>query len=567
MKRDVPSTLVVDDDAEVREMLLEVLSPSARCTACASGREALERLEREAFDVVVLDIVMPGLDGLELLEGLNRRRGAPKVILISGNAPRDSLRRALRGGAFDLLPKPLDVDELRRVVADAASAKRRAGRPSTAWRDALTGTLNHRAFLEAVNRSNGLCRRRNEPISVLLLDLDRFRKVNEDYSPAAGDRVLAWVGALLRRLCRDGDVVSRYSWDRFAAALPGSTEAQACEIAQRCQERLFGQPLRLGSVAVAVTASFGVAELSPGFIESPRDLIDRAEQALAAAKRAGGRRIVGYSTVAHSAPSRRRLDQASVETISQWIGALRQQLRTAYLESTQALVGAVEAKDPHTRQHSWRVSDATVELARRLGLSAAQVESARTAAVLHDIGKIGVPDAILRKPGPLTADEFALIQQHPQTALQILGQASFLSAELPIILHHHERYDGRGYPAGLAADQIPFAARILAVADSLDAMSSQRSYKARYSLDGICRELEACAGTQWDPTVVAAALDWLDSTPDALCGDLPKAERNAPPPLRLADGRLHWSARQPAKGGQPQGPAGCSLRRTELRAP
>jgi putative nucleotidyltransferase with HDIG domain len=246
--------------------------------------------------------------------------------------------------------------------------------------------------------------------------------------------------------------------------------------------------------------------------------------------------------------------------VSQWIAALRQQLRTAYLESTRALVGAVEAKDPHTRQHSVRVSDAAVELARRLGLSAARIESARTAAVLHDIGKIGVPDAVLQKPGPLTADEFGLIQQHPQTALQILGGASFLSAELPTILHHHERYDGRGYPAGLAGEQIPFAARILAVADSLDAMSSERSYKPRYSLERIREELGACAGTQWDPTVVEAAADWLDSSPEALFAD-DDPTNAVPPTLRLCEGRLRWFA-EPAHTA-----VGGSVRLSELHRP
>jgi diguanylate cyclase (GGDEF)-like protein len=560
MADNVSNVLIVDDDPDVRGMLVDVLSESGRCVACASGDEALERMAGQVFDVVVLDIVMPGLDGLDLLERINRRNDPPKVVLVSGNAPRDSLRRALRGGAFDILQKPLDLEELRRVVAEATAARRRSGGRVAECRDALTGTLDHRAFLEAVNRSSGLCRRRNEPLSLLLLDLVRFREINESHSHAIGDRVLAWVGALLKRLCRDGDIVSRYSWDRFAAALPGSTETQACEIAERCKERLFGQPLRVGGVTVAVTASFGVAELSPGFVESPRDLIDRAEQALAAAKRAGGRRIVGYSDVADGTVSRRRLDQASVEMVSQWIGALRQQLRTAYLESTRALVGAVEAKDPHTRQHSLRVSDATVELARRLDLSAGRIESARTAAILHDIGKIGVPDAVLQKPGPLTTDEFGLIQQHPQTALQILGRASFLSAELPIILHHHERYDGRGYPAGLAGEQIPFAARILAVADSLDAMSAERSYKSRYSLERIREELGACAGSQWDPTVVKAANDWLDSCPDALSAD-DNPTNTLPPPLRLVDGRLRWFA-EPAHTS-----VGGSVRRTELHRP
>ena len=382
-------------------------------------------------------------------------------------------------------------------------------------------TLNHRAFIEALSRSRGQCRRRNESLALVLLDLDRSRQVNETHSPAAGDRVLAWVGGLLRRACRDGDVVSRLSGDRFAAALPGADEAQACRIAQRCRARLADLPLTLDGATVAVSASVGVAESRPGFVERPRDLIERAEHALAQAKQAGGNRVVAFSSVAndHSPP---RLDRASVRTVSRWVSTMRQQLRQAYLESTSALVGAVEAKDPHTRQHSQRVRDFTAELARRLGLPAARIESLQTAAALHDVGKIGVPDAILQKPGPLADDEFDLIRRHPETALQIIGHASFLSAELPVILHHHERYDGRGYPAGLAGEDIPLGARILAVADSLDAMSSRRSYKTSYSLHRIRQELRECSGRQWDPVVVDAALRWLDDDPQALHGQNPQ---------------------------------------------
>jgi diguanylate cyclase (GGDEF)-like protein len=412
------------------------------------------------------------------------------------------------------------IGEMSSVAAETKPARRQAQRRRrngcVDGRDALTGMLHHRSFLEALARTRGQCRRRNEPLSLMLLDLDRFREINELHSHDVGDRVLIQAGVLLRQVCRDGDILARYSWDRFAAALPGTTEAQGCRIAVRCNDVLAAEPLCLDGATVSVRASVGVAESRAGCVESPGDLIQRAERALEVAKHNGGHRVVAFSAAAPASMSRRRLDQASVDTVSRWIGSMRQQLRQAYLESTSALVGAVEAKDPHTRQHSLRVSDFTGELAQRLGLPAAQIESLQTAAALHDVGKIGVPDAILQKPGPLTRDEFALIRQHPETALQILGHARFLNAELPTILHHHERFDGGGYPAGLSGERIPFAARILAVADALDAMSSRRSYKEEYTLDRIRQELEDESGRQWDPVVVEAALDWLNEAPGAL---------------------------------------------------
>ena len=150
--------------------------------------------------------------------------------------------------------------------------------------DSLTGLLSHRAFLGALSRARGQCRRRNEPLTLMLIDVDRFG--------------------------RSGDVVSRDRWDRFAVALPGACEAQTCRIARRWAERLFSRPVDLGGLSIAVQASFGVAESSPGFVEPQQDLIEQAEQALLVAKQRGGRCIVGFSEIPHDVPSRQRLDRA-----------------------------------------------------------------------------------------------------------------------------------------------------------------------------------------------------------------------------------------------------------------
>jgi putative nucleotidyltransferase with HDIG domain len=187
--------------------------------------------------------------------------------------------------------------------------------------------------------------------------------------------------------------------------------------------------------------------------------------------------------------------------------------RATDVESTRAMVAAVDARDPYTRVHSVSVAAYAVAIARRMGLSAAAVESLHNAALLHDVGKIGVPDAILTKPGPLTAEEFNTVKRHPEIAIEILGHLSVLADQLPLILHHHERYDGRGYPAGLVGEKIPLGARILAVADALDTMLSQRTYKPAYNVDQVRAELIACSGRQFDPAIVQATLAILDEQP------------------------------------------------------
>lgn len=198
---------------------------------------------------------------------------------------------------------------------------------------------------------------------------------------------------------------------------------------------------------------------------------------------------------------------------SAWQIQLRAETKRVQLETALALVAAVEAKEPGTRGHARSVSGYCVEVARRMGLPAAQIDSIRIAGLLHDVGKIGVPDALLQKPNRVTAEEYHVLKRHPQTAVDILRHASCLHDHLPVILHHHERFDGEGYPAGLKGKSIPLGARILAVCDAVDAMLSPRSYKPGFSMDYARSELRRCAGDQFDPQIARLAGDWMTANP------------------------------------------------------
>ena len=207
------------------------------------------------------------------------------------------------------------------------------------------------------------------------------------------------------------------------------------------------------------------------------------------------------------------LDQAERQTA--------RQMRLTYLQAAHAFVAAVEAKDPYTREHSFTTCNHAVGLALRLKLPISRLVPLRTAALLHDIGKIGIPDAILNKPGPLTPAEFNEVKRHPQLATDILRHTRFFKDELPIILHHHEWYDGSGYPAGLVGADIPFEARILGVADAVEAMFARRSYKGGYSIQRVRQELVKCSGSQFDPRVADTAIQWLDSQPERFAPHAP----------------------------------------------
>lgn len=204
----------------------------------------------------------------------------------------------------------------------------------------------------------------------------------------------------------------------------------------------------------------------------------------------------------------RRLDQAA-PTAGAELERLRlyQELRDVFIHAVHAFVSAIDAKDPYTHGHSERVTAYAVKIAQTLGWTEPEIEDLRMSAILHDVGKIGVPGAILSKPDRLTEEEFRVIRRHPEIGTRIIGEIPQMSHTLPGILHHHEHYDGRGYPEGLAGDRIPAQARLISVADAYDAMASDRPYRAGMRREDAVQEIRSQSGIQFDPEIVAAFLE------------------------------------------------------------
>ena len=200
-----------------------------------------------------------------------------------------------------------------------------------------------------------------------------------------------------------------------------------------------------------------------------------------------------------------------IKRINEELAESNQKLEQAYLDMIQTLRYTVEAKDPYTRGHSDRVSEYSVLIGEKMGLSEENIKTLRVGGLFHDIGKIGIPDSILLKTDKLSDDEYSEIKNHPTIGAHILGAASIFKNIIPIVKHHHERFDGRGYPSGLKGDEIPFLARITAVADTFDAMTSKRSYRNALDLQFVKEEIQRCKGTQFDPQIADVFLDILDN--------------------------------------------------------
>ena len=205
-----------------------------------------------------------------------------------------------------------------------------------------------------------------------------------------------------------------------------------------------------------------------------------------------------------------------IKRINEELAESNQKLEQAYLDMIQTLRYTVEAKDPYTRGHSDRVSEFSVLIGEKLGLSEEQIKILKIGGLFHDIGKIGIPDSILLKTDKLSDDEYSEIKNHPSIGAHILGAASIFKDIIPIVKHHHERFDGRGYPSGLQGEEIPFLARIAAVADTFDAMTSKRSYRDALDIQYVKDEIQRCKGTQFDPQIADAFLDILENNFDKI---------------------------------------------------
>jgi diguanylate cyclase (GGDEF)-like protein/putative nucleotidyltransferase with HDIG domain len=369
-------------------------------------------------------------------------------------------------------------------------AELRARVSNAARTDPLTGLLNRRTFEEMLDMELERATRADRPLSVIVGDLDSFAAVNERQGHAAGDSALQLVAGDCLKWKRRIDQAARIGGEEFALLLPETDERGAFIVAERLRRATHRT---FADAAVPVTISFGVAS-SPAHGTDAVGLLRAADRAVAAAKDLGSDRTVIYS------------DEVA-RTLTESDGKADGQLQLA---TVIALAEALDIRDTGTGQHSHTVGRYAELMARELGFEEERVERVRLAGVLHDIGKIGISDRVLSKPGPLDADEWQEMYTHPEIAARLLSRPEFDDLRA-WILAHHERPDGIGYPYGLSGDEIPLEARILAVADAYEAMTADRVYRPALGAEGARAELEGAAGSQFDPKVVSAFLRALDA--------------------------------------------------------
>ncbi|HME13145.1 MAG TPA: diguanylate cyclase [Candidatus Acidoferrum sp.] len=415
--------------------------------------------------------------------------------------------------------------------------------------DGLTGVKTHRFFMEALSAEWKRSTRAARAFALVLMDLDRFKFVNDFYGHLEGDLVLQRVGHILETNCRRSDVVARYGGDEFVILMPETTMEHARQLATKLKGWVSSDPLLREK---NISASFGIA-CYPLHGSSPQELIQVADASMYLSKHQGGNAV---STADHFDPNEAKKWKRDVleaylgvtlkrlfstgpdafeeiyQRLKQFTESLaatestngtpsptpfgNQGLPQAVLDTVTSLAFAIDAKDHYTQGHSQKVSAYAALIAEGLEMNDAEVEEIRLGAILHDIGKVGIPETILNKSGPLNPEEWEIMKSHVIFGAKILDPLTPLASVRKMVLHHHEFFDGSGYPEALSGNNIPLGARIIAVADAYDTITSDRTYKKGRPAADALAELERCANAQFDGAIVELFVRTMRQLPNPI---------------------------------------------------
>lgn len=347
--------------------------------------------------------------------------------------------------------------------------------------DGLTGLYHHNFFLKHLD--NLIANATAEVISLILIDLDGFKYINEQFGNKTGDDVLIQTASMLRTFFGTGNMVARYGGDEFVVVLPHVDSHQSLLLAEEVRRKIAGNKFACSTTEVThrLTASIGTATF-PQDGSRAMELIDKANRAMYRVKRSAGDRVEAYIA---------DLKEMHLTEFDQ-----------AFFDIIRILIDSLDSRDRYTWEHSRQVSQYAAAIAQELGLNRQEVETIRLASYLHDLGKIHLDFRILNKPKWLDEEEFRAVKLHPVVGANLISPIQGFAPLVPLVLYHHEWFNGHGYPKKLCGHDIPLGARIISVADGFDAMTSNRPYRRAVADEAAMAELIQMKGTQYDPDVV-----------------------------------------------------------------
>jgi len=381
-----------------------------------------------------------------------------------------------------------------------------------ALKDPHTGVYNRRYLQETLEKELSLAKRHSQSLSVIMMDIDYFKSINDVYGHACGDLVLKQFTQTLKKAIRRYDTIFRFGGEEFVIISPRTDRATGMILAKRLLKTIHAHRFGYKENVIKLKVSMGVASYpEDGLVIRGFDLVYLADQVLGKVKEYGGNKV--YSTkdlekMEKQLPSENGTN-SGMELLKKKVHRLSQRANQSLIEAVFALAKTIGLKDRYSDMFTRRTTEYAVGIGRLLRLPKNEIEHIRKAAILHDIGKVGIHEKVLLKKSKLTTNEFELMKQHPQLSTDIIRPLHILRGAVPFILYHHERWDGKGYPNGLRGNEIPVGARIIAIVDAYRSLTANRPYRKAYSRKEAMKILEREAGTKFDPRVTSAFLEIL----------------------------------------------------------
>ncbi|HQK99688.1 MAG TPA: response regulator [Smithellaceae bacterium] len=477
--------LVVDDYLPTRKLIIDTLTTSGnyRVDEAENGQQAVHRFDESDYDLVISDIMMPGMSGMDLLHWIREKNPGAAVIMITGNPTTDLTVSAIKKGAVDFLTKPFDIDELLYKVDIH---------------------LRQKEMLSAQSMRDILEQNRIKDTTVELSKRSYIYDAIED-APMDNDVIFEKIAELSLQLV-DGEICAILLYDdasrefHVKAIRASKGDVRDHSMQSAALKMVYNEVIERRE-AVLVNSN-DHPDVSPSLICAPL-MIRNAILGILSIRKKKNREVFSKRDLHHILSLTKRASLNLENKI------LYESIYSSVMDTLSSLISSIQARDCYTEEHSMRVTREAMRLARSMNFPEKDIESLRIAGMLHDIGKIAVPDSILLKPGKLSEEEYLIIKNHPTIGENIVKPIILLEKERRIIQCHHERWDGSGYPHGLKGPDIPVLARILAVADAYDAMTNNRPYRPAMSRERAIEELIQNVNVQFDPDVVNAYIKIL----------------------------------------------------------
>lgn len=475
--------LVVDDYLPTRRLIIDALNQTSNyeINEAENGRDAIGLFDTSDYDLVISDIMMPGMSGMDLLHKIREKNPATAVIMITGNPTTDLTVSAIKKGAVDFITKPFDIDDLLYKVDIH---------------------LRQSEMLSGENADTVLEKSRLTDKSADLSKQGYIYDSIEDY-PMDNDKIFQNIAELALKLV-DGEVCSVLLFDEqdnefHLKVVRGDTEGVDQNYTSSPALKMVFNEVIERKEAIVINSNEH-PEIAPSLICAPL-MIRNSILGILNIRKKKNREVFNKKDLHHILSLTKRASLNLENKI------LYESMYSNIMDTLKSLISSVEARDHYTEKHCQRVTELSIRIATSMHCSIKDIESLKIAGILHDVGKIAVPDSILLKPDRLTQEEYQIIKNHPTIGENILKPLILLDKERKIIQCHHERWDGKGYPLGISGNDIPFLARILAVADSFDAMTNNRPYRSALPIDKAVEELVKNKNTQFDADIVEAFIN------------------------------------------------------------